>query len=409
MQAISNMKKILYVEDGIGFGGSLISLAELINGFDPSMDIDPYVLTYQRADILGDLFPHSTNLQINRWISYRTKVKLEGFLENGKIRRLIKPLVIKGYVLLDVIYQFYLSLIVYRILRKHGIELVHCNNGFQVEAVRAAAWTGIPVIMHIRGLPDKSIGKKITHHKDWVDKVIKRVIGITEHVSKYMIECGMPEGKLITIFDPLDADIYVNAKSKRQGIRDNYDLADDEIVVALFGRITRWKGTLEFLQALEISLQQCPKLKAMVVGDASDSEDPEYTAEIESLAESPILKGRVILTGFQTNVQDFYQAVDIVAHTSIEPEPLGRVVTEGMACEKAVIAMDEGGPPELVIDEYDGILVEPRNIEKLAEAFTRVYQDADLRKKLGENGLKSVRKRFDHHEIAKQVVALYQD
>jgi glycosyltransferase involved in cell wall biosynthesis len=63
--------------------------------------------------------------------------------------------------------------------------------------------------------------------------------------------------------------------------------------------------------------------------------------------------------------------VDVIAHTSIAPEPFGRVIVEGVLAGRPVLATNHGASRELLGDE-SGWLVTPENPAALARAIRRV-------------------------------------
>jgi glycosyltransferase involved in cell wall biosynthesis len=64
-----------------------------------------------------------------------------------------------------------------------------------------------------------------------------------------------------------------------------------------------------------------------------------------------------------------------------------------MLCGKPAISYDVDGARE-VVNENTGRLIEPKNVEQLTAACAELIEDADLRKKLGENGRESVKEKF---------------
>jgi len=106
-------------------------------------------------------------------------------------------------------------------------------------------------------------------------------------------------------------------------------------------------------------------------------------------------------------------SLDAVVLPSLE-EPFGRVLMEGMALHKPVIAFGANGPLEIVTHELDGLLVTPAgdeaaNAEALAEAMKRVLQDRELVQALTENGLRTVAERFHIREGAARIAELYRE
>jgi glycosyltransferase involved in cell wall biosynthesis len=70
-------------------------------------------------------------------------------------------------------------------------------------------------------------------------------------------------------------------------------------------------------------------------------------------------------------------ACDLVAHTSIAPEPFGRVIVEAMLCGRPVVAAAAGGALELVEQGKTGWLVTPGDSVELANIITTCYQNPE--------------------------------
>jgi glycosyltransferase involved in cell wall biosynthesis len=81
---------------------------------------------------------------------------------------------------------------------------------------------------------------------------------------------------------------------------------------------------------------------------------------------------------------------------------------EAMGCGIPVVASRLSGIPELVDEEQNGILVEPRDPAGLAEALERLHQDPALRQRFGQAGREKVLREFDLHTIAAELIRLFQ-
>jgi len=89
-------------------------------------------------------------------------------------------------------------------------------------------------------------------------------------------------------------------------------------------------------------------------------------------------------------------------------EGFGMVAVEAMACSKPVIATKVGGLKEIVIDGYNGLLVEKNNPNDLREKILELINNEDLRKILGKNG-REFSKKFSWEECAKNVKGMYEE
>lgn len=86
---------------------------------------------------------------------------------------------------------------------------------------------------------------------------------------------------------------------------------------------------------------------------------------------------------------------DVVVHTSVAPEPFGRVVVEGMLAGRPVVATRGGGVDEIVEDGVTGVLVEPGDPRLLAAAVHGLLADPGRRRALADRGHRHALQRFD--------------
>jgi glycosyltransferase involved in cell wall biosynthesis len=89
-------------------------------------------------------------------------------------------------------------------------------------------------------------------------------------------------------------------------------------------------------------------------------------------------------------------------------EAMGRVLLEAMAAGKPRIGSDIGGIPTVISDEEDGFLVEPENIDQLANTLGRLMGDPQLRKRLGQNGARRAKREFSFERYVVRTCKLYQ-
>ena len=87
-------------------------------------------------------------------------------------------------------------------------------------------------------------------------------------------------------------------------------------------------------------------------------------------------------------------------------EPQGIVNLEAMAAGRAVIAFKIGGVPEIVLDGQTGILVDPENVESLANALRELAANPSRRAALGAAG-KARAQSFDWDFLAAQYETVY--
>ncbi len=163
----------------------------------------------------------------------------------------------------------------------------------------------------------------------------------------------------------------------------------DAFVVAMFGRFHPWKGQPVLLEALA----KLPGVHALVVGAALFGEEA-FEAEQHERARTLGIADRVHFLGFREDIPALMRAADVVVHTSVLPEPFGRVVVEGMLAGRPVVATRAGGVPEIIADGTTGFLVPPGDAEALARAIERLRADPALAARVAAAGAAHARAHF---------------
>ena len=108
---------------------------------------------------------------------------------------------------------------------------------------------------------------------------------------------------------------------------------------------------------------------------------------------------------FTDAVPTLMAALDIFILPSFG-ETYGLVVIEAMAMEKSVIATNAGGLPEIIADGKTGLLIEPRNVEAIANAIERILDDENLRISLGRSARQDALRRFGMDSCVEALLGL---
>ncbi|MGF6771212.1 glycosyltransferase involved in cell wall biosynthesis [Paraburkholderia sp. GAS199] len=160
-------------------------------------------------------------------------------------------------------------------------------------------------------------------------------------------------------------------------LRRRLGLPEQAWLAGLFGRLAPWKGQHVALDALA----RLPDAHLVLVGAPLFGEDA-YAQRLRDQAAALGIADRVHFAGFQDDVPAWMKAMDVILHTSTEPEPFGRVIVEGMAAVKPVIAAAAGGVTEIVRHGKNGWLVKPGDVAALAEAIGVLRADPSMAQRL---------------------------
>ena len=133
-----------------------------------------------------------------------------------------------------------------------------------------------------------------------------------------------------------------------------------------------------------------PDLQIVIAGDGPDSEKQRLQDEI---ARSSRPEGFVVLPPVQ-EIWGLLSAVDMAAVPSLWSDPLPRTVMEAMAVGKPVVAYDTGGVSEMVVEGRTGFMVQPGDVDGLADRMVRLAGDPELRRRFGTAAAERARTDF---------------
>jgi len=179
-------------------------------------------------------------------------------------------------------------------------------------------------------------------------------------------------------------------------------------IVGIVSNLNKRKRVVFFLKAAGCLAKKRDDARFVVVGgDFSD----DGTQELEALkaeAEKLGLAGKITFTGFIENVNDYLAAFDISIHVTLK-EACSRAILESMAAGKPVVAMKDGGNPELVRNGVTGILTEPEDLEGLVKAIEDLLDDDQRRVKMGRKAREHMEKYFDVKRNAREIESVYEE
>lgn len=389
---------VLYVDGSVGFGGAPKSLALLLQGLK---NVDPIIVTATRNDVREKWFHGARVYRMGRLSNYYFKVRVREWLAANLPIALLDKICLKTFAVVDLVERWVSRLQIMFLSKFHRVAIIHMNTAcFPPDGLYVARWLKIPSVAHLRGFvntKDSSFVKPM--------RLASIVIGCSKAVSSTVGH--IKDRRCVwTVYDPVDMKLFESVSTQRDDSRRGLGLSETDIAVGIFGRVIPWKGQREFVCACIDAMRKNPHIGAFVVGDHSDS-SRAYLDEIRTLISGSQLEHRFTLTGYREDVERLYVAMDIIVHASIEPEPFGMVIPEGMAAKKPVIATDAGGPSEVIESGIDGILVPPGNIEKMSAAIVDLADDPAKRRRIGEAGYRKAKARFTIDNAAARIETIY--
>jgi glycosyltransferase involved in cell wall biosynthesis len=176
----------------------------------------------------------------------------------------------------------------------------------------------------------------------------------------------------------------------------------DELRLLAVGRLNPVKGHAILLQALAELRTRGTSATLAIVGDGPKRQDLEELAGRLGLGDAVTFTGAV----GQDGIAAHYEAADVLVHASFA-EGIPVVLMEAMAHRLPVVAAGVMGVAELVRDGENGVLVRPGRPDELADAVERLAEDPDLRRRMGEEGRRTVESEFDVSSNAARLRELF--
>lgn len=207
--------------------------------------------------------------------------------------------------------------------------------------------------------------------------------------------------RLVTIHNSINIDRLKITRSSNE-IRQELNLEEHTLVIGSAGRMVPVKGYDNFLKAAQIILGKKPDVRFVLAGDGPLLEELKRTAEEIGV------KDHVAFLGFRNDILDIINCLDIVLLSSYH-EGIPTVVLEAMALKKAVVAPKVGGIPEIIEDNVSGFLVKPGDVQGLADACLNILDEPAVRKKLGSEAEKRVKREFTNELQRDRVLKLYHE
>lgn len=194
-------------------------------------------------------------------------------------------------------------------------------------------------------------------------------------VRRYLEKAGVQDNKMLNLRRGVNCEMFDPAKrseSMRKKLAPN-----GEIILTCVSRLAPEKG-FEFLsEAVKKLDQKGFKFHLLVVGG---NKNPQVVQDIKDMFGYLNGEGKVSFTGMLKGEElaQAYACGDVFLHCSIT-ETFGLVVLESMASGVPVIARDEGGPSEIVVDGKSGYLVAPTALDTFVEKVLKLGNDDVLR------------------------------
>ena len=233
------------------------------------------------------------------------------------------------------------------------------------------------------------------------------IITISETQKKEICEIHKIADSDKTYVIPLGFDLTkfnTNREEKRLKTREKFGIKEDEIAIAIIGRITKIKNHTFFLDVVEKLLVENSslKIKVFIVGDG------DLTATISQRVQSLNAKfgEKIFMTSWIFDIASFNPGMDIICLTSDnEGTPVSLI--EAQASSVPIVTTDVGGIKDIVVDNITGYIVPRNDLAQFSEKLKELVENKDKRESFSKNGWEFVKDKFHYTRLVNDVEMLY--
>jgi glycosyltransferase involved in cell wall biosynthesis len=291
-----------------------------------------------------------------------------------------------------------------RLLRGAKVDLL-CTHGYKPTVLGwlAAQRLRLPVIAFSRGYTTETI--RVAFYECLERQILTRVSGIvfvSEGQKRRLESFGIRAKRSWVVYNAVSAiaDIGAGTAEIRRTVFRKLNIPEYMLMVVSAGRLSPEKGHRYLIEAIEKMGERANDAAFVFCGDG------RCRKALEDQCRRLKIDKRCWFAGFRQDMNEIFRAMDLLVLPSLT-EGLPNVVLEAFAHSRPVVATEVGGVPEIVEHEQNGLLVPPGHADSLAGAITKLIASPNLRKKMGQEGHRTVGSKFTFEEQTRRLEAIY--
>ena len=228
------------------------------------------------------------------------------------------------------------------------------------------------------------------------NEIIDRVDGIETNHIKFL-----PNGVDINRFFPAE---------NTTGFLNRYNIPENSNIILTLARIIRRKGHDTVIKCLPSLVKKFPNIQYVIAGPHRKKDT--YLDELKLLAKELSVENHIVFVDYipDSDLNEIYSRSQVYVMVSRtyndigDSEGFGITFLEANACGCPVIGSTEGGIPDAVENNKNGLLVPADDIKSLTKAIEKFLEDQSFRRKIIDQGIERVNNDFTWEKLTIKMV-----
>lgn len=195
-----------------------------------------------------------------------------------------------------------------------------------------------------------------------------------------------------------------NLSEKRKIVREKFEIGEDQVAVAIIGRLAPIKNHSLFLETVDLLQKETEKkLVFFIVGDGELRD--EIAQKVAELSKKGV---DIRMTSWIKDINEFNAGMDIICLTSNnEGTPVSMI--EAQASQVPIVSTNVGGVQNVMIDNETGFIVPKNNARIFADKLLVLIENEALRNEMGQKGWAFVKERFHFERLVMDMEHYYKE
>lgn len=224
-------------------------------------------------------------------------------------------------------------------------------------------------------------------------KYVNKILAVGEELKEVLERNKIKNVEVV--HNGVDVEVWQADKDEVQRLRKKFNLENKKVIL-FAGRISALKGSKKIAEAMKLVIEKIPEVVLLVL-------DSKERSSLDLLKENLILAGSVA----RSEMKNYYAVSKVVVVPSVCFDSFPTVNLEAMACHKPVIATLFGGSREVIENKKTGFIVNPVNVDDLANKIIYLLENSKIAETMGEKGYEIVKQRFNVDDWINKILSFY--